>query len=292
MKGSSERQIWGWQALFENMQWTELDEWWRDTRRWTPEFRPVLRALLVALEDVVPSFSVENGMERTTRQILCSDPQEAWLGIEHLRGAAEILQLGELAAVVERLPPKQSTVWEREKATVEEYLLTLLEQPEPTLGSEEMSRRAHSQDALELLNGLETSQSWMSSELDDQHDREWFSEAVAEVANLAFHAGRHMQAAWGKEFERYAVAKLKSQHAFAHENEGRDEYNRTRRTNAKAWREHAIEVEKAFCSRDLTNSARADRIIQFWRQIGAEEARPSAPSKKTLQNWLSKRKSK
>lgn len=45
----------------------------------------------------------------------------------------------------------------------------------------------------------------MIEELDTDEGRAWLLEFAAEVASRAFVSGRHMQAAWGREFEGHAV---------------------------------------------------------------------------------------
>jgi hypothetical protein len=124
--------------------------------------------------------------------------------------------------------------------------------------------------------------------LDDEVDKAWLSEVIAQAAFLAFDAGRRTQAAWGKEFERYAVAKLASQVAFGSSNEGRDLYNEDRKAYSIARKQHAKLVSEALCGHCKTAAERAGCVLKNWTKIGDQSKAPRPPSKKTLQNWLSK----
>jgi hypothetical protein len=183
--------------------WNELENWWRDTRRWDDAYKPSLRALLERLRSIVPRIPDENGMERTTRYLQPSDPEELWEGKEHLRPAAEILHIGELEAVVEREPAKASESWSEHREMIAKHLNDYLHSSEPTSGDKSLSRRMHASVALELLSHLDVVEDLASHELTDETDHDWLTELVAEIAFAAFEAGRRTQAAWGKEFERY-----------------------------------------------------------------------------------------
>jgi len=50
----------------------------------------------------------------------------------------------------------------------------------------------------------------MCAEMDSDADREWLGEVIAEIAEYAFVAGRHMQEAWAKPFEGHAVRGIKT----------------------------------------------------------------------------------
>ena len=183
--------------------WNELENWWRDPRRWDDAHKPSLRALLERLRSVVPRIHVENGMERATRHLKPSDSLDLWAGKEHLKPAAEILRIGELEAVVEREPAKASESWSKHREMIAKQLNEYLNSSEPTSGDKSLSRRGHASSALELLSHLDVVDGFARHELTDETDRSWLAELVAEIAFAAFEAGRHTQAAWGKEFESY-----------------------------------------------------------------------------------------
>jgi len=193
--------VWGWEDLVAQDSWDDVEIWWRDNYFSEDRNPTALRALLVTLEHIVPKVTVENGTERMERHIRTADSPHRWNGYENFRGAAEILELGELAAAVEGDPPKARDAWNEHRAMIEQHMASYLEADEPTAGEEAFSRRTHAKNAIEDLTAIDVLEKWMSSQLGDTLDREWLSEIIAEVTGLAFGAGRHTQAAWAKEFE-------------------------------------------------------------------------------------------
>ncbi|MBV7396846.1 hypothetical protein [Mameliella sediminis] len=194
---------WGWEPLIETAFWDDVDEWWRDHLRLAPDDKAPLLALLRRLEEIVPTVRVENGEEANVRLIRQSDSAGHWKHREHLRGAAIILELGELAAAAEGPPPIASVGWAEHREEVEACLGDLIVWPEVTAGVDELSRRAHVDAALELLESLDFTTSLVTEQMDTEEDRTWLSEIIAEVAFASFTAGRHVQAAWGKELEQF-----------------------------------------------------------------------------------------
>ncbi|PWE31226.1 hypothetical protein DDZ14_13630 [Maritimibacter sp. 55A14] len=247
--------------------------------------------MLTALREVVPTIVEENGMESRERHLRCDDDPKRWDGREELKGAAKMLEIGELEAAIKGAPPVASEAWRRNREIIETDLHECIDAEEVTQGAEELSRRGHAREALDLLRYIDFTTSFLRGEMDSEEDRDWMNEAIAEVANLAFEAGRHTQVAWGKEFEELAAIRAKQTHTLAHKNEGRRTYNAERTAKKNAWIKHA-ELVEASLSRDVTGSARAEYILKNWRKIGVEGQRPAPPSKKTLENWISERKKK
>jgi hypothetical protein len=280
--------VWGWEDFVAQTRWDDVENWWNENYFSEDRNPTALKALLDRLEAIVPKIDVKNGMERLQRHLRVSDESEVWQGHEHLRGAAAILDAGELAAAIEGTPPTASKAWAAHRTMVEQKLALFLAREESTKGAEELSRQVHAQEALDSLRTIDRLERWMWSELDDEVDKAWLSEVIAQAAFLAFDAGRRTQAAWGKEFERYAVAKLASQVAFGSSNEGRDLYNEDRKANSIARKEHAKLVSEALCGHRKTAAERAGCVLRNWTKIGDQSKAPRPPSKKTLQNWLSK----
>lgn len=186
---------WEWQELVENGRWDELRNWIDDPERLSKESGPSLAALLAKLRGMVPMVEVSNGVECTRRRLRPSDPPDMWVGREHLREAAVILELGELEARVEREPPAASTEWAEHREIVRSHLEHFIEADNPTSGDEDLSRRAHAQTALDLFSRIDFSKAIADAQSSSARDQEWLTELVSEIAFAAFAAGRHTQAA-------------------------------------------------------------------------------------------------
>jgi hypothetical protein len=153
--------------------------------------------------------AVENGMERTERRAL---PKEV---AKELKGAAKILMLGELEAYVEGDPPRPTDVWRELQAAVEAFLHEASAKAEATSGDVELSRKRHCDEAVERLRSLDRTQHLMLCQMDGPDEENWLREVIPEVAIDAYLAGRHVQAAWGKDFEQHAVRGEKVLHGAA-----------------------------------------------------------------------------
>lgn len=280
---------WGWEPLVRNHNWDEVENWWESQYLQNPKDTNPLKSLLAELRRIVPVISVVDGMEALERHILCNDPKELWADKEHLKGAAKILQLGELQAAVEGEPENVLDMWNEHRTMVEEHLSEFSSDPEDVVGTAELSRATHAQEASELLRHIDNTTEWMCAEFESENDREWFRETAAEIAFAAFVAGRHMQEAWAKEFEHLAAARIKSIRALAEKNEGRTAINNERKQNRIAWQTHAERVAETSTNRTLTKSALAEYILRNWDKIGEDGERPTAPAKQTVQNWLSEK---
>lgn len=276
---------WGWETLVKEHRWDDVVNWWMRWYFHSPDEAAPLQGLFDALCALVPTICEENGMERRERHLTPTDDPKHWRGQEHLKGAAAILDLGELQAAIEGEPPIASEEWRDARERTEAFLQECLDGEEFTQGAEDISRKAHARKARDLFLNIDNTTAFYISQMDSEEDRDWLMEALADIAHDAFEAGLRTQAAGGKEVEKLAVAREKQIRGFAN-NSAR---NRERKAAAMAWREHARLVERAL-SRNLSDSAKADVILKNWNKVGVEGQRPSPPSKKTLQNWLSHRR--
>ena len=191
-----------WKPLFDQRRWDEIDNLW-------PSLPPAeQRALFIALLEGVPKVVVIEGVEQTERHVRPNEAPSEW------KGAAKILALGELEAEIEGDPPASATSWAALRTEAETYLReTIADCERETQGARdagELSREQHSRTSLDLLAAIDRATTLMCAEMDSDTDREWLAEVMAEIAEYAFIAGRHMQAAWGKPFEGHAVRGIKT----------------------------------------------------------------------------------
>jgi hypothetical protein len=192
-----------WRELVAAKNWTGVEDLW-------PHLEQAdAAALLDALRSIVPMVTIENGMERTERRAL---PKEV---VPELTGAAIILMLGELEAYVEGDPPLPTAVWRDLKAAAETFLHESSAKAEATQGDIELSRKRHCDEAAESLRSLSQTERLMLGEMDGPDEENWLRGVIAEVAIDAYLAGRHVQAAWGKDFEQHAVRGEKVLHGAA-----------------------------------------------------------------------------
>ncbi|WP_149140709.1 hypothetical protein [Gemmobacter caeruleus] len=89
-----------WQNLYAQRDWDVLDEWWRHYAD-----RTDARKLLERLQADVPRCTRQNGMETKQEFVRPDEAPEQW------KGAAEILYLGELEALVEGEPRPEPEMW-------------------------------------------------------------------------------------------------------------------------------------------------------------------------------------
>lgn len=192
----------GWKRLFDQRRWDAIENLW-----------PTLslgdqRTLLAALRDGVPKVTVTDGMEQLERHVRPSEAPPEW------KGGAQILALGELEAKIEGDPALASSSWSSLRGDAQTYLRETItqceKQPKAKNAPGELSQEQHCRDSLELLGAIDRVTQRMCAEMDSVADREWLGEIIAEIAEYAFVAGRHMQEAWGKPFEGHAVRGIKT----------------------------------------------------------------------------------
>lgn len=187
-----------WRTAFRDRDWIAVENMWR----WLDLSEQ--RALLAALQEQVPKIIIENGTERYRRHVTVREAPEEW------KGAAKILQDGELEATIEGDPPNEVSVWRDIRIEIEKDLRTLSTAPEVTRGAPELSRRRHAEDALEYLHNIDKHQSLMRQEMRDKHNSPWLDAVIAGTAADAFLAGRHAQIALNKHIETAAMRGEKS----------------------------------------------------------------------------------
>lgn len=301
-------QIWGWEPLLDeaiqgqhrpeseiNDTWNKIDNWWKCWSIDHPDQPEALRALLEELRRIAPTTVTENGVERFERHLNSQDIDESgkWLGPAHLQRAAEILQIGELEATLEATdegyPLSSIATWLDYRSSIEEHLNDLIQKDEVTKGDEELSRKKHSEEAIKLLQGIDRWSKWAHAQLEPNDEHIWLHEVIAEISRHAFDAGRRTQAASGKEFEKHAAVRLQSIQKLAHHNEGRRAWNEQKQAQALRWQEHVDMLLASNPRADLSDSARANFILQNWTRAGRRAEHPKPPAKRTLVSYLSAR---
>ncbi len=182
-----------WRDLYQRRDWIAIENWWRSS-----DDTAQLRELLEWLKRDVPEVIRQNGIEEKPDYARPDEAPEEW------KGAAKILYLGELEALVEGEPELASAEWQRERDKVVGQLEKFTALEEVTDGDPELSRRSHADKALNFLKQIELDYEWMSHEVDPD-EREWLLEVIAHAAHNAFSAGVHAFAAAGKEIEVHAL---------------------------------------------------------------------------------------
>jgi len=204
MPDSKARTDFGWEELVRECDWDGVENWYIACFDDRHEHHDALATLLARLEEIVPKVKVTNRMEKAQRYALPTDPNEVWVGKEHFKGAAVILQLGELAAAVYGDPKSVVEEWSDYRDVIITRLENYLEQEEPTTGDAEYSRGHHCLAALEGLGDVQSLMDKADTAFDTDDDLLWLREIMSEIAYLSFDAGRRTQAAWGKDIENLA----------------------------------------------------------------------------------------
>lgn len=182
-----------WRDLYQLRDWIAIENWWRNT-----DETAQAKELLEWLQRDVPRVTRQNGFEEKLDSKRPDEAPEEW------KGAAKILYMGELEALVEGEPERASEEWQRERDKVVGQLEKFTALEEVTDGDPELSRRSHADKALDFLKQIELGFEWMSHEVDPD-EREWLLEVIAHTAHNAFSAGVHAFAAAGKEIEVHAL---------------------------------------------------------------------------------------
>lgn len=151
-------------------------------------------SLLAALKRLVPTIEVKDSFDAFSRLALPSEVSD------DLKGAVRILQLGELEAAVMKSPPTASEFW---RAIRDEASRALS-------ASSEIENSEHNKLAHECLASVDMTVAFALQQVRGKKQQEWYAEMLAEVASAAFEAGREVQLAWGKPFERHTRRGQKS----------------------------------------------------------------------------------
>jgi hypothetical protein len=182
-----------WRKAYKSRDWDSVDNWWR-----TSDDRAELLGLLGQLRRDVPKRTLENGVETVEESISSEKAGEGW------KGAAEILELGELEAKVAGVPADDAAIWSEQSEGLSAELRNLLAMPEVTEGDAELSRRAHAGRALEALEQIAETIRFRIG-MYDQDEREPLCEFAAAIAINALRAGYFARAAESKKMEVDAV---------------------------------------------------------------------------------------
>lgn len=91
-----------------------------------------------------------------------------------------------------------------------------------------------------------------------------------------------------KKIEQKVQAREKQIDALARKNEGRDGHNKDRAEKADKRRQHVTKLLETIPDKH-GKSWQAGEILRRWDSIGDDTDRPTAPAKKTIQNWLSEK---
>ena len=192
-----------WRELYEQRKWDEIDTWWRGS-----DDLEGAAALLQRLRADVPRVVRRNGMEEMEDYAHPDETPPEW------KGAAKILLLDELAALVEGDPEPVPDEWRRERTRIVAILSELAGTCEDARGDATLSCAAHVREALDALARIDFCTSAASNEIDPDEDnpddREWLRAFAEEIAYHAFHAGIHARAAIGKTIEFHAVRGYKT----------------------------------------------------------------------------------
>lgn len=217
---------------------------WREhaaKEEWLKIFHPDLSDrdcsdLLAMLRKAVPMIKVQNSKEWTTRHKLPNEVEGA-----DLKHAAQTLDEGELESMVDGDPPSPLEEWTDAEAQARRYLQKALDEPEPTTGDEELSRKTHARKALEALNEIASKMKTTVKQAANPEEAASIEEAMALVAHFALSAGLHAQTAAGKNFVFFALAREKQ---LVGQSAARDEINADRRSAAQKWKANAEEIAR------------------------------------------------
>lgn len=182
-----------WQKGYEDRNWNAIDNWWRNS-----DDQSAKRSLLTQLQRDVPKRTFQNGVETAKEFVRTKDAPEAW------KGAAEILELGELEADVAGDPLSDVVIWADQCAKLSAELQALSELPEVTKGDFELSRKEHSTRAIEALKAVQEAIEFRVR-LYRPAEQESLREFASSVAINAMRAGFFAHLAESKEIEAHAV---------------------------------------------------------------------------------------
>lgn len=188
-----------WQEMYAARDWVALQNWWPHC-----EDQHARRAFFKRLVADVPKVLKANGLEELQQHARTKDAPDAW------KGAALILELGELEASLTGPVPDPIEELSRERRRVTQELEALMQIDEPTEGSPELSQAGHIHQVFEQFRELDKIVAIATSEIDEDrlrpNDRRWVKMLIAEAFLCGFHTGAHARAALMKDFEKAAVS--------------------------------------------------------------------------------------
>lgn len=191
-----------WRRLYAARDWAALEDWF-----WRTQDTEGRAQLLASLKRDVPTRRQVNGTEAQEAYVTEVEAPKEW------KGAARILELGELEAMVEQEaglePVGYATAWRDGVETIRERLAALLDAEEVTEGDPSLSRRALAEFGLRALNQIDIVVALMADEIDpdrvDPDSREWLEQALLEAAFWAYRVGLADRGAAAKTIEVDAV---------------------------------------------------------------------------------------
>jgi hypothetical protein len=182
-----------WQRYYDERDWTAIESWWRSS-----EDRTALSELYAQLQRDVPKRTLHNGVEIYEESVKAKEAPAEW------RGAAEILEIGELEAKVLGDPLSDPEIWADQVSKLRVELETLAKEPEVTEGDALLSRRAHAERALEAIHMIDETIRFRTL-LYKPEEQPQLLEFLANIAINAMRVGYFAKAAETKAIEVDAV---------------------------------------------------------------------------------------
>ncbi|WPZ28247.1 hypothetical protein T8A63_11305 [Sulfitobacter sp. OXR-159] len=153
-----------WRDHYKDRDWAKVEEWFYHS-----EDKEEVAILRDCLRQDIPRVKRRNGVEEMEEYARPDEVTEEW------RGGAEILHLGELDAILDGEPDSALQEWQKARTSLETKLASYTEVNEVTEGALELSRRAHAEQALQMLGDIDQIGSWMRQELNPD-ERLWLDE--------------------------------------------------------------------------------------------------------------------
>lgn len=183
----------GWQRDYQARNWTAVENWWRRTDNLAE-----LKALLAQLQRDVPRRTLTNGTDIHIEFYGPKNAPEEW------KGAALILEFGELEAKINGDPASDIELWAEQQTSLREELHQLASSPEVTTGDSLLSCRAHAERALEALERINDVVGFRIGAYEPD-EQEPLREFVALVAIYAMRAGYFAYAAESKVIQAHSA---------------------------------------------------------------------------------------
>ncbi|MEN8949918.1 hypothetical protein [Planktotalea arctica] len=277
--------VFDWEEFVDNNDWDKVVDWWETSYYFTdPGNTTALEALLARIQEIVPKITVRNGTEVLERWLEPGDPPERWKGYECLRGAAQILSMGELEAAILSAIPTPLEEWDEFRGAAKAELEQLRGEPEPTEGDESLSRVAHVNEAFLSFEKMEFAERFLLHGATDDDEERVLKETAAELAHCAFLAGLHCQIALGKSNEALAATKKR----MAANVVGNTFKNYEKKQNAALWRREVTRIAQNLSDNlSVSNKAKIVRT-KLMASSELEEAVVRVPAVGTIRNFLGK----
>mgnify|MGYP001793064785 CR=1 FL=1 len=162
--------------------------------------------LLNALREAVPMRTIHDGGRRREERL---DPEE--LEAAHLKGAAAVLLLGELEAMVLGEPESERELWKRLLDEVGQVLDEIEAAPQDGARKDRVALAEHLREARERIDGIGFATAFAQSEADGEDEEGFVLSVQSETALHAFWLGWRMRAIDQKPFDEAARTGVKVQ---------------------------------------------------------------------------------